>query len=815
MKFKLAYLALSLASLPIINSCGQSLPAGPQPLPSAPVQSKELFRIDFEDPSQASMYVFEGGRASSSSNPALSGKASLLIDSMNSSSEWNSCFKTAKGLFKPGKEYTVRAKFRILEEGEDSHLLFLIRPFDGQNHFSDLGTFSCNQTNIEQEAVLSFTVPAGMEDYSFQIHARKKAKALVDDIRVFEGSRYAYFPATGSDAPKGALKLATGASEFVVDAPRPGNGVAVSGAEFGMDPAAPDNAKALIKAIAHCKEVSASKLFVPKGVYRFTANETVKFDGLRDFEFDGQGSTFVFFKKYSKLFAIDSCERVVFKNFVVDWDWEKDPLASFVKVENVDPEGEYADFRFIDYESFPRKDVRVALLDLVDPATMSVCCEGSFSIGFEFFKGRSPVPGTQWLSGNLLRVSATPTDFKGFAKRLSPGQLFRMSHCYYEGGAMIMGSNAHLTLQDLNIASCPGMAFVCQGDQHHWQMLRVNTVPPQGVRRAITCTADHVHIGSSKGFFKMEGCEMGLGNDDCLNAHDSSSFGVKSGPCEITVTNKRGSFKPGDLVELRNDDLSPTGFKSRLKAAKDLKSGHPATALYTLEDPVPEQKGSGFVLFNRRYETRNLIIRDCLFFDNRARGLLLLAEDVTVENCRFVRNQMGAIKIETGYTLDSWCEGYGASNILIKGNVFENVNPSGRYPGELRPSIYISSYLKTDPSAIKTSYSILHDILIEGNLFSECQGALVYACSSGNVVVKGNLVANSVPRKLDAQYRGAVGSSYSKGVYVTGNKWLSSPLAPKPGLFVELESSEGAFCWGNELLDEAAFRSLEKGFKGR
>ncbi|MFR6033186.1 MAG: right-handed parallel beta-helix repeat-containing protein [Bacilli bacterium] len=40
-------------------------------------------------------------------------------------------------------------------------------------------------------------------------------------------------------------------------------------------------------------------------------------------------------------------------------------------------------------------------------------------------------------------------------------------------------------------------------------------------------------------------------------------------------------------------------------------------------------------------------MRNCYFHDNRARGILILARDVTIENCKFRHNEMGAIKIET------------------------------------------------------------------------------------------------------------------------------------------------------------------------
>jgi len=521
----------------------------------------------------------------------------------------------------------------------------------------------------------------------------------------------------------------------------------------------------------------------------------VKFEKLSDFEFDGQGSTFVFLKKKGDLIAINACERALFKDFNLDWDWDKDPLASVVRVEAVEPFGEYVDFKFIDYEKFPKADVRVADIEQLDPETMSVGCEGAFNTGFEFFRGKSSAPKTEWVSGNVLRVFSGEQQKKLFADKLKNGTLFRMRHYVYDMVGISMRDNANLTLSGVNIYSCPSHALLTTGKQHHWQLLNTNIVRPPGTKRPITCTADHHHIGQSLGYFKMDGCEFSLGGDDCLNIHDVSGYGVKASERAIASPKHIGNV--GDLVELRQDDYSPAGFTGRIKSIGS--SNSPKNPkLFTFEEPLPEQKGENFITFNRAYDSGNVIIRNCYFHDNRARALLILAHDVTIENNSFFHNQMGAIKIETGYTFNVWSEGYGASNIVIRGNVFDSVNPVGAYRNELVPTIYISVYLKTDPSSEKTMYPILHDILIEGNKFVNNPGAIAYACSAKNVFIKGNSIVNDLPRKVELPYRGSVGTAYSSNVFVTGNFWELSPSMPAPAVVSDLETSKDVYCWGNK-----------------
>jgi len=604
-----------------------------------------------------------------------------------------------------------------------------------------------------------------------------------------------FLPAAGDARPPSLPALPTGCPEFQVAWPEPQSSVIVSAADFGADTASPDNTKAFQEAIAHCKTVGASKLVVPRGTYRFTGSVPISmaFDGLSDFEFDGNESLFVFLKATGgNLVSIKNCTRSVFKNFSIDWDWDQDPLASVVEVRSVGPSGGFMDILFRDYQQFPVSSPKLGVLQQLDPDTMSPGCEGA--------KGWRGEDSTkyEWLSGNLLRIHAgSPADRNVFAS-LQPGTLFRLSHYTWFATGIDMAGNAHLTLSGINIYSCPGAGLFVVGDQHHWQLLDVNIVPPPGSRRPITSTMDHFHIRQSLGYLRMENCEFSFGGDDGLNVHDCSGFAVRSGPASLTTRNVRdiAFYHVGDPLELRYDDLSPTGFTSKITAINPV---DPAAGIHeiTMEKEIPDQRGGGFILFNRRYDSSRVLIRNCKFHNNQTRGLLLLASDITVEGCQFFHNQMSAIKIESGYTLESWCEGFGASNIVIRNNTFDRVNAKGSLKDEHEPAIYIGSYLKTDPSREKTAYPILHDILIENNRFVNCPGVIAFICSASRVILRNNTIVNDIPRLAPSLFRGAVGTSFSSEIFVTGNNWIPSPLTPRPGIFFDRATSDKIYCWDN------------------
>ena len=562
----------------------------------------------------------------------------------------------------------------------------------------------------------------------------------------------------------------------------------------------PDNTAALQAAIKHCWEVNASRLVVPKGVYRFTSDQTVLFEGLKDFVFDGNGSKFVFYKKYNNLFQISNCERVEFKDFKVDWDWDVDPLGSVVKVENVNPLDGSVDLLFVDYDKFSRDVIRIRKMEGLDKATMSVGCEGCVDIFFEFVYGTDPHDRTHWLSGNQLRLFATEHDqIEKFKNNLTAGMLFRIRHYGYDMHGLVLTDNVHLTLRDIDIYSCPGHALLSSGEQHHWQFIQVNIIRPPDSKRPITCTADHHHIARSQGFFLMENCEFSLGGDDCLNVHDTTAFAYYQG--KYTVRSKKVAdavtYQKGDRIELRNDDYSPTGLIGTLK--------NPVTEIdkntyeFTFEEPIPKPTGSGFVLFNLRFNSRNIIVRNCHFHSNSARGLLLLGRDITIENNRFFHTQMSAIKIEAGWTHDLWSEGYGASNIVIANNVFDTINPMRAYPIEMRPVIYISTYLGTDPSEDKTSYPILKSILVEANEFRNSPGAIIYVSSAAHVTIRKNTILNDSPLEK-YRYRGVIGAAYCSDLSVTENRWTKSNQVPNPGIWVEGDTTRDLHCSDNRVV---------------
>ncbi|MBR0458799.1 MAG: right-handed parallel beta-helix repeat-containing protein [Victivallales bacterium] len=591
-------------------------------------------------------------------------------------------------------------------------------------------------------------------------------------------------------------ELPKGAEEFEVERPRPTGGAVVKASDFGFSQSNDHNFASLNQAIAFCRANKASVLELAPGDYRCLDDDTpIHLANLQDLTLDGKGARLVCWRTKNVSLHIEGCDRVVVKNLKFDWDWEREPLASLVEVVAVAPE--HYDLKFLHYEDYPAKTSRMAFLSPWDPALKSIGYEGDQERALEMYIGRNK-PDIEWISGNVMRIKSGPGRFQ-------VGQQYRLQHYYYDMNCILMSNNRHLTLEDVDILSTPGHATLITGQQKYTQFLRVNIRPPQDdERRVISCTADHCHIGQSLGYFKLLNCDFCYGSDDCLNVHDGTAFCRKTGENSVTTQNARSTgwtFVPDAPLELRQGDYSPSGFREPIQSVKTIDEKKGVYEI-TFAKPVPEQKYDGFILFNWNYNTHNVILRDCFFHDNRARGVLLLAHDITVERCRFRHNQMGALKIETGYTLRLWSEGYGASNIVVRNCSFEQSNPSEVRNGNWVRDIYMGVYIKTDPSSERTRYPILHDILFENNTFTDSYGLIAFISSAGNVTFRNNLFRNPQPRKHPHSYRGCFYLTHADNVKIVNNTYISSPHVPKPGVYFDPETVTNCIVTGNTLAHE-------------
>ena len=716
-------------------------------------------------------------------------------------SPWGSLFSLMGGLLEDDTAYVLEFDYILeCEPSAENYIIVVVRDMNFKKN--DFASSSLpTKPGKFMKGRVNFKTLKGAGGYAVMFHMHGKLKGEIKNLTLRQAddtTSFRPFSANAEAFDESKLKkIPTGAKEFSVDLPTPKNGLVVSAADFGLNENV-DNAAAIInKALEHCRKTGASKLVIPRGTYKSFDGTQIIVQDFEDFTIDGQGSTIIINKNLRKsgpsTLSIALCKRTLLENLNFDWDWNSNPLASVVEV--VGGNDKYFDIKFLEYEDFPQKDVRIGIFSAYDPKTKSVGIENGKTLAFNMFVGRGKPVETQWIASNILRIK-TKNPFEA-------GELYRLQHSYYEYGCVSMLSNTHLTLRNFNIYSCSGHAFTVSGTQKYWHFDNVNIVrPPNSERRAITTTADHLHIAQSQGYMKMENCEFSLGADDCINMHDCSIIMDRESDETLLSVNARNSYlyNEGEEIELRQDDFSPAGFTGKV-IEKTLVDKERKIYRVRLDKPIPEMKGVYFVLFSKKYDTRNMIVRNCYFHDNRARGVLILARDVTVENCRFFHNEMGAIKIETGFTGNSWCEGYGVENVVVRNCTFDTCNPSGSMTNGYERDIYMGVYLFTDPSYRKTDYPILRDIMFENNTFKDTFGVVAVVTSVRNLIFRNNTFSNPTPRKNPLKYRGCFYVGWSRDVSIVNNKFVLSENISDLGVYIEKGTVKRLKIQGNSFAE--------------
>jgi parallel beta-helix repeat protein len=546
------------------------------------------------------------------------------------------------------------------------------------------------------------------------------------------------------------LQEITGCGEFVI-LPPTDDGSSVSVLDFGAKPNTEHcNYTAFYDAIQHCRANGINKLIVPKGVYKFSNADFVgdfqlHFKDMSNFIFDGDGSELIFSVE-KPFIGIENCKQILFKNLIIDWDWSNKPLASIAKVLKVDESGEYFDFIFPTLDSVD-ENIKIQIIGPLDPLTLKPGCKNG--VEFRPYKNKfveltdneeenvkleglvrelsNIIKSVKKLKSNQLRIY---TNFPDWCLRyINVGQVYNIRHFEYDANCITF-SGSHLTFENITIYSTIGHGYYGSGDLHHFQLQGCKITKRPGTVRSLSSTVDGIHLGNTRGYFKIENCEFSYMGDDCINFHDNSSRGISILDENTLFSKQGGTFSVGDVIEIRNPDLSPTGFASKLTKVTYL-NGKKCNLVFA--DKLPEKISENSILFNLRYNTSNYIIRNNTFHSNRARGMLVQGSDGLIEGNSFYKIQGAAIQIETGCE-SRWSEGYGVKNVIFRNNIIDSCDVNSW----VMAVVYMGVYLPEG----RTQYSIFKNILFENNTIIACPRMAFFLSSCSKVVLRENVIIN-------------------------------------------------------------------------
>ena len=714
--------------------------------------------------------------------------------------EWSSCITLPQGVLKGGHDYVATLAYEIVDIPVGSYAYVFARS-DSLGYGADKWVRFSGKPGDKGVVTLPMSLPKA-DDYTLTVGMHKKATIIVDGLTLRAGRGWnSLSPAPYDDknGPKNykaevwktLTNLPSGSTPFSIAPPAPAHTIELDATTYGLvadgtndthgrvnEKQAAKNSDAMAAAILAAKAAGASKLNVPAGVYRFGGNTAIHFDSMNDLTVDGNGSEFIFDTYHSwhePAIEIDKCKRCVFQNFNVDWDWDAMPLATAGTVLGIHGDTFDMGFPALDGRGTEKlKSLKWTDISPIDPISFT-------ATGPEY--DMSDWSGTTFetLQTNVLRVH--PAHQYPIAKDAT----YRIRFAQYDLDGFWMADDSQITMRKVNIYSIPGEGWVMTGDTNHVELDTCKIVPRPYANRPISSSADGVHINQSLGYIKLTNCEIGFCGDDCVNIHDNCSQGISLvddySIIAQNVDRWNTPFHTGDTIELRDSDLSPIPYSSKLTAVTF--AGH--TAKLTFADSLPVNLAPDTIIFNRRYGTHNVIIDNCYFHDNRGRGLLIAADNVSVTNNRFERTSNEAVYIQTEIA-DKWSEGFGGKNMVLVGNTFKAVNPCGSFDGS---AVVVAP---TIPAGV-VSFPLFQDLWFDSNQFEDCDGSPIELSSCKSVTVTNNTViyARSLPA-LNPM-RGEVSVQQSSSVRILDNLWSNGQ--PNAGVAFDPASTTGVTAVGN------------------
>lgn len=567
-----------------------------------------------------------------------------------------------------------------------------------------------------------------------------------------------------------------------VEKPREKSGIVVDAADFGMTPYNPedpysekfDNFPALKAAMDYCVEVDASKLTVPKGWYYFNTKDILRFDNVKDFTFDGQGSTFVL-GVVTSFFRCEGCERFEFKNVTFDWDWDKKRLADIIEITARDSEKKTLDIKYLSCDYVAEEDVSLTtsvgarhVTDISGNADGTPTTKYVIGDADGLPKTKIVLSDVKRRSDNEFTVTYSNATLD---ERLRAGSLIRAIYYNYAGTTMIAYGMKNFTIDNVTIYSNVGIGFCFYNDMENWQIINstIDIRPGCELTHPVSSLQDGIQVNnmSNLGHFKIENCFIGYQNDDGTNVHQNISVGIQLDDEDRYSFIAKGSdwskpLREGEKAGFMNPDFTDTGFQSTVIESEYIdKVGRKVK----LADKVPQNLQSNTIVINKSFGSAWGIIRGNTFEGNHGRGLLVRGNHILVENNKFKNISSSAIMTEIEIT-SQWISGTPSSDLIFRGNEMDSCNEN-----EARSVMqFTSNLLKGYNPAIYLS----QNILFENNKFKNTIGKSFAFDRANNVTIRNNTFTEFSERQNVKEDRAKIGITNSNNIKIYGNVFESS-----------------------------------------
>jgi hypothetical protein len=439
----------------------------------------------------------------------------------------------------------------------------------------------------------------------------------------------------------------------------------------------------VIKAIKDCKDQKANKIVFPKGKYEFWPDhatekyafisnndhglKNVLFDlsNMSNIDIDGQGSEFLF-HGYVCPFILENSKNIKIRNLAIDYarTFHSEGIITGAYTDSLDiafsgsypykvqnerlmfydeKDIQYPFYHLLEFSTTKRELAYMALDYITGVETMRVKDLGAGVV-------RIYLPGIKGNLGNTLVFNAKNRSVPAISILKSQDISINNVTIFHSGGMGVIGQlSKNIMLDGLKATPSPG--------------------------RMISLTADPTHFVNCSGNITIQNCLMENQMDDAGNIHNIYARVDKiNSPNEVVVKLVHYQqvgidiFSPGAKIEFATGADLTTYHENIITKVERLNKDY--TKL-TFQKPIDKSVQTGHLVGSLDHAP-NLLIKNCIVRNNRARGFLLGTRGKVVVENNYFHTWWGALDLYANG--NDWYEQGGVRDVTIRNNTFDNCN---------------------------------------------------------------------------------------------------------------------------------------------
>lgn len=302
----------------------------------------------------------------------------------------------------------------------------------------------------------------------------------------------------------------------------------------------------------------------------------------------------------------------------------------------------------------------------------------------------------------------------------------------YPGIRLYNASN--INLQDINIYSSGAMALIAEKSENI-TMTNFNVMLPEGSTRMIGASADATHFINCKGLISFEDCTFENMLDDATNVHGTymvvseiiNDYAVALKPMHY----QQDGFdlaSPGDSIRfITRTDLS----KIQTNILKNIEQINESHYVLEFENPLDKNITLESAAENISWMA-SVYMKHCKVRQNRARSILISTSKKVEILDNYFSSMMAGVRVcgDANY----WFESGPVTDLLIKGNTFEDLGIGGHNP---------QAILQIDPIIGKKYRNLGYfhkNITFDNNTIKAFDPHIIYALSVDGLTITNNKI---------------------------------------------------------------------------